>query len=250
MRSGHITNSMKLAAKIDFRRAWTLWAAILVLTLPLSVSACDLSRDISRDSDRADASAKLPSTALSATPATNNYPQVRNYFMNFAGDHSLDLATVTEQVFTGYATYTVQLRLASGAEQSVVVSAPPGGLQIEMHDMTGDKVPNDLVLRPVLFRWLPTVFVNDGHDHFALAISGTDPRSFSSSGGYGSQNRDCQSFALLTSSGFKTVALAIHDATFGAQSQRSFVFSFTSSTALRLGHASSPGRAPPVTISI
>ena len=32
--------------------------------------------------------------------------------------------------------------------------------------MTGDKVPNDVVLRPALLRWLPTVLVNDGHEHF------------------------------------------------------------------------------------
>jgi hypothetical protein len=99
--------------------------------------------------------------------------------LDFDGDHSLDAATVIEQPSVGYAKYTVQLHLASGAEQSFVVMAPPGGLQVEMRDMTGDNIPNDVVLRPALLRWLPTVLVNDGHQHFEVAWSGPDPGSFS-----------------------------------------------------------------------
>jgi hypothetical protein len=170
--------------------------------------------------------------------------------MDFAGDHSLDAATVIEQPSSGYTQYTVQLHLASGAEQSVVVSAPPGGLQIEMHDMTGDEVPNDVVLRPALVRWLPTVLVNDGHEHFEVVLSGTGPSSFSSSGDLGSRRRDSQTFALVTSSGFKTVHLADSRRLLDPQLQQCSFSSFTQTVPDRLGHASNSGRAPPFAIAI
>ena len=121
-------------------------------------------------------------TDLRRSPApigSNNRYQVTQYVMDSDGDHSLDLATVVEHPTGGYAQYTVQLHLASGVEQSLVVSAPAGGLQLEMHDMSGDKIPNDLVLRPTLFSRLPTVLLNDGDNHFAVAISGTVPNSLS-----------------------------------------------------------------------
>ena len=56
------------------------------------------------------------------------------------GDRVLDVATVVEQPSARYARYTVQLQLASGAEESIAVVAPPGGLQLKMLDMTGDNV--------------------------------------------------------------------------------------------------------------
>ena len=166
--------------------------------------------------------------------------------MDFDGDHSLDVATVIEQPSTGFTKYIVQLHLASGAEQSVVVSAPPGGLQVEMLDMTGDKIQNDVVLRPALLRWLPTVLVNDGHEHFEVAVSGTDPSSFSSSEDLGSRRRDSQTFALLMSSGFKTVHLPNRRRMFDPQLQECLFSSFTQTVSDRLGHASSSGRAPPL----
>ena len=170
--------------------------------------------------------------------------------MDFDGDHSLDVATVIEQRSAGYTKYTVELHLASGAEQSVVVSAPPGGLQVEMHDMTGDRVQNDVVLRPALLRWLPTVLVNDGHEHFEVAVSGPDPSSFSSNEDLGSRRRDSQTFALLMSSGFKAVHLPNGSRLFDPQLQECLFSSFTQTVTNRLGHASSPGRAPPFAIAI
>jgi hypothetical protein len=196
-----------------------------------------------------------PRTNLSASagtpiPPSDNHFEIRNYFMDFDGDHSLDAATVIEQSSAGYAKYTVQLHLASGAEQSVVVSAPPGGLQVEMHDMTGDKVPNDVVLRPALVRWLPTILVNDGHEHFEVAISGTDPSSLSSSEDLGSRRRDPQTFALLTSSGFKAIHLPNSRRLLVPQLQECLFSSFIQTVSNRLGHALSPGRAPPLATAI
>jgi hypothetical protein len=125
--------------------------------------------------------------------------------MNFEGDHSLDAATVVEQASSGYASYTVRLHLASGAEQSIALTAPPGGLRLEMHDMTGDQVPNDLLLRPALTHWLPTVLVNDGHGHFAVAISDHPLDSLSCGEDLESRGSDARGTAALVSSGFKTI---------------------------------------------
>ena len=242
---------MKLTAKFGFRRACnTACAAGLFLILALCVSLLDRAPASSRGPHRRDSKGSLSATREPAISVSNNHFEVRNYFMDFAGDHSLDVATVIEQRSAGYTKYTVQLHLASGAEQSVVVSAPPGGLQVEMHDMTGDNVPNDIVLRPALLRWLPTVLVNDGHEHFEVAVSGTDPSSFSSSGDLGSRRRDLQSFALLNSSGFKVVQLPNSRRLFDPQLRESPFSSFTQTDTNRLGHASSPGRAPPLVTAI
>ena len=185
-----------------------------------------------------------------AISKSNDHSQVRNYFMDFAGDHSLDVATVTEQPSGAYVRYTVELHLASGVEQSIVVSGPPGGLQVEMHDMTGDKIPNDVVLRPSLLRWLPTVLVNDGHEHFEVVVSGTDPHSFSSSEDLGSRRRDSQTFALLTTSGFKTIHLSNTRSLFDPQLRECSFSSFTHAGTDSLGRASNPGRAPPLVAAI
>ncbi len=115
----------------------------------------------------------------SATVRFDDRMEVRRYFMDFDGDHSLDLATVIEQPVGGYAKYTVHLHLASGVEQSINLTAPRGGLQLEMHDMSGDNIPNDLILRPAFLQSLPTILLNDGHDHFAVAITGPNSSSLS-----------------------------------------------------------------------
>jgi hypothetical protein len=242
---------MKLTATFGFMRSWdAAWAAGLFLILPLCGAGLVHFPVSSRGSHRTDARASLSAGAGSAISVSANHSEVTNYFMDFAGDHSLDLATVIEQPSAGYTKYIVQLHLASGIEQSVVVSAPPGGLQIEMHDMTGDKVPNDVILRPALVRWLPTVLVNDGHEHFEVVLSGTNARSFSSSGDLGSRRPESQTFALLMSSGFKTIHLPNNRRLLDRQLQQRFFSSFTQMVTDRLGHASSPGRAPPLGTAI
>src|SRR5579862_3751346 len=120
-------------------------ALVLVFTLPGSVSAL------------AQSSMALPS---SESPASGTDRLVAHYALGFRGDRSLDLATVVEEAIAPSTLYIVQLQLSSGAEQSIAVAAPPGGLQLEMRDMTGDRVPNDLVLTPTLLRWPLTVLVN------------------------------------------------------------------------------------------
>ncbi len=242
---------MKQNANIEFRRSWTAaWAVALLLTLALCVALLHHAPGLSRGSHRKDAKPSLPSDDQPVIFASNLHSEVTNYFLDFAGDHSLDVATVIEQPSAGYTKYTVQLHLASGVEQSVDVAAPPGGLQVEMHDMTGDKVQNDVVLRPTLVRWLPTVLVNDGHEHFEIAISGTGPSSFSSSEDLGSRRSESQTFALLMSSGFKTVHLANSRRSFDPQLRECLFSSFTQTVTNRLGHSSTPGRAPPYVTTI
>ena len=237
---------MKVISNSGFTRRRVLWAASLIAILALCTAARGRFLVTSRESRPAHATTRISVTGVPATSVSRNHFEVRSYFMDFAGDHSLDVATVIEQASADNTEHTVQLHLASGAEQSVVVTAPPGGLQIEMQDMTGDKVPNDLVLRPTLLRWLPTVLVNDGHEHFEVAVSGTDSRSFSSSGDLGSRRRDSQTYALLLSSGFKAIHLP-QSRLFDSQLQQCLLSSFARTDITRLGHTSSPGRAPPFT---
>jgi hypothetical protein len=243
---------MKLAiSQSGWARSWdAAWAAGLFLTLALCAVVLEHAPLSSRVSHRRDSKSILSTVGAAGGPESGNRSEVRNYFMNFAGDHSLDVATVIEQPSSGYTQYTVQLHLASGAEQSVIVSAPPGGLQIEMHDMTGDKVPNDVILRPTVVRWLPTVLVNDGHEHFEVAVSGTNPKSFSTGEDLGSRRRDSQTFALLVSSGFKAIHLPNNRRLFDPQLQECPSHTFTQTGTNRFGHALSPGRAPPVSKAI
>jgi hypothetical protein len=198
---------------------------------------------------RSVAAAASEPLSVSSSPVGDHF-QVKSYVLDFAGDHSLNAATVTERAMAGRAHYTVQLRLASGAEQSVVVAAPPGGLQIEMHDMTGDHVQNDVVLWPALLSWPPTVLVNDGHDHFAVVVSGADPGNFSSSENLGSLPRNGQTFAFLRSSGFKAIHVPNSKRMVGPESQQGPFSPFSQSFARGTEHASSSGRAPPFVTTI
>ncbi len=236
---------MKFIANFGFASRWKRCAAGLILMLSLCSMSQARALAMTRDSQGADASKSTKTARVRAT-SESKYPiEIQNYFMDYAGDHSLDAATVIEQQTLGYAKYIVHLRLASGAEQSVIVSAPPGGLQIEMQDMTGDKIANDVVLRPTLIRWLPTVLINDGHEHFKVAISGTDPASFSSPDNLGSRKHDSQIFALMMSSGFKTVHLLNRRRPFGPQQHECPLNSFTQMLVTCSIHATSVGRAPP-----
>ena len=242
---------MTLIAKSGFSRSLdAAWTAGLVLMLALTFAGLDRSPAPSDASHHANAGTNLSDIGGGAISGSSDRSEIKNYFMDFDGDHSLDVATVIEQPSAGYTKYTVELHLASGAEQSVVVSAPPGGLQVEMHDMTGDRVQNDVVLRPALLRWLPTVLVNDGHEHFKVAVSSPDPSSYSSNEDLGSRSRDSQTFALLMSSGFKAVHLPNSRRLFDLQLQECLFSSFTQTVTNRLGHTSSPGRAPPLVTAI
>ena len=89
----------------------------------------------------------------------------------------MDVAIAIEQVSIPYTRYNIQLRLPSGGRQTIAVTAPPGGFELEVRDMTGDDIRNDLVLTPALLPSFPTVLVNDGDDHFTVASFSTTPGS-------------------------------------------------------------------------
>jgi hypothetical protein len=239
---------MKLAAKLGLRFVTVLWALAVALAIPLSAGARQRSEDVGRRPTQADANEivaePVSAPAAPESPALGNHRKVTRYVMDFDGDHSLDLATVVEQAVGEYSRYTVQLHLASGAEQSIAVTAPPGGLRLEMRDMTGDKVPNDLILRPALVHWLPTVVVNDGHDHFAVVISNHAPDSLSCGQDLESRGSDARGIVALMPSGFKASSLT-RDRELFPQLRELLLFPTTQVVFPRWEHITSSGRAPP-----
>ncbi len=225
-----------------------LWTVGLALTLALSAGTREKSEDAHRGPIQAGVneivSEPVPTSVATEAPTLDNRKEVTRYVMDSEGDHSLDVATVVEQVFSGYASYTVQLHLASGAEQSIALTAPPGGLRLEMHDMTGDKVPNDLVLMPALIHWLPTVLINDGHDHFKVVISNHPPDSLSCGQDLESRGSDARGTAALTSSGFKAGGLTRGRELF-PQLREILLAAATQAFVPRWEITTSSGRAPP-----
>jgi hypothetical protein len=105
-----------------------------------------------------------------------------------------------------YTRYTLRFDEVGG-EQSVVVMAPPGGLELSVRDMTGDKVQNDIVVTPALLHWPLTVLVNDGHNHFTVAISAKFPDSSASDQNKASGTRGPVDLSALVSAGFELHAL-------------------------------------------
>jgi len=122
----------------------------------------------------------LQSAILGELPAAEDAPNDTQEIVGIDGDRGLDAAAIVKQNLSPATRYTIHLRLAGGADQFIAVTAPPGGLQFEVRDMTGDNVRNDLVLRPALVHWPLIVLLNDGHDHFTVAISATLPSSLDS----------------------------------------------------------------------
>jgi hypothetical protein len=250
--SRQTTISMRTCAKFGLALGKILCPAGLALTLAFSAGA----RPHSDEMRRSQAHVSVNNTALKPlsipvvpeSATWSNHREVISYVMGFEGDHSLDVATVVEQVLGGYASYTVHLHLASGTEQSIVVKAPPGGLQIEMHDMTGDRIPNDLVLRPALLCWLPTILLNDGHDHFAVAISSDPPSSLSSGQELASRGNDGRGTAALISSCFKVGGLP-HEGELFPQFREHLLSSTTNAVAAISEYPSSSGRAPPALVA-
>jgi hypothetical protein len=242
---------MNLAQKVGLKLAKGLWTVGLACTLALTAAQAR-SENLVRGQTRACVNSNVSESA--STPVSGELPALRNrmevtqYVMDFDGDHSLDLATVVEQAIGAYSQYTVHLHLASGAEQSIAVSAPPGGLRLEMHDMTGDKVRNDLVLRPTLVHWLPTVLVNDGHDHFAVVISNHLLDSLSSGEDLQSRRSDARGTAALMSSGFKAGGLT-RDRELFPQLRELLLAPTTQAVVPRWELTTSSGRAPPTHVS-
>jgi hypothetical protein len=240
---------MKPSAKLVAALVRTLRVAGLVLAFTLFIGGGARFHDTIRGHLRAGAAdnarATLSNPVTPEPPKLSNFRSVTRYLMGFAGDRSLDVATVVEQVRTGYTRYTVQLELSSGADQSIAVMAPPGGLRPEVLDMTGDGVRNDLVLTPMLLHWPLTVLVNDGHDHFEVAISATSPGSLGSGEDRASGKRDVQSDAVLMSSGFRADCLTSGGRPFLPRLQENIFSPIAQAATVRLGHTSSSERAPP-----
>jgi hypothetical protein len=240
---------MKLTETFRAKRGWVLRVAGGVLIAGLSILALGLLRRGEPDAVLAHAASRSCFRIPAAGPVSNERFETR-YFLDFDGDHSLDVAIVTEEVSNGQVNYTVQLRLASGGDQSFTVAGPPGGLKIEMQDMTGDHIPNDVLLRPALFSSLPTVLVNDGHNHFAVLVSGADPGSFTSPANLGSRQENGQTSAFLRSSGFKAIHLPASKRTLVPQVQQSLLAPVRQSFAWGIDHVSRLDRAPPSATSI
>jgi hypothetical protein len=248
--SGRTTISMKLAAKLGSKFSPCLWA--LGLLFALAVTAHERSEVPARGPSQVSVNEALlervSTPVVAESLAAGNHREVTQFVMDFDGDHSLDLATVVEQTIGTYSRYTVHLHLASGAEQSIAVTAPPGGLRLEMKDMTGDKVRNDLILRPALVHWLPTVLVNDGHDHFAVVISNHPLDSLSCGQDLESKGRDTRAGAALMSSGFKARGFAADRELFPQLREITIVLNIETIVP-RWDLCTNSGRAPPVVIT-
>jgi hypothetical protein len=164
--------------------------------------------------------------------------------VGFEGKESLNAAAVVNENLPLSTRYTVRVRLSGGDEQVISITAPPGGLQLEVRDMTGDDVRNDLILRPALIHWPLIVLLNDGHDHFTVAISATLPSSVDS-GSRASRSRQIPEPAALTSSRPKAGPQANSGQIPGSALQRGFLPPVAQRVANQVAHRSVLGRAPP-----
>jgi hypothetical protein len=171
--------------------------------------------------------------------------EVTRRAMGLEGDYSLDLVTVVAQDSPRFVHYAIRLRFASGTEQSIAITAPPGGLQLEMRDMTGDRVANDLLLTPALPSWAPAVLINDGHDHFTVAIPGGFEGSLGSDRGRLSEPDNASAIAALLSSGFEMSGLTGEREMLIPELQTPFVFASQKTVAKLCPASPQPGRAPP-----
>ena len=229
------------------------WCAGSTLVFALSLAAYAHSQDVACSRLQTDVNPEV-SHALAAYTTAGcqefSYPAITHRLAGFYDDRSLDVAIAVEQACATYLRYSVRLQLPSGKEQSIAVTAPPGGLQPEIRDMTGDDIRNDLVLTPALFPWLSTVLVNDGHDHFAVANSGAPPGSLSPGGNVSWSAGNAQMAVALTSSGFRTGGIANREGVFIPQLKKTFFISISQTAASRFDHAPSLGRGPPALIGL
>jgi len=230
---------MKLSPKLLF-----------VLALASSVSARPHSQEMAGGEYQADiTSHSPPSTSLfvvSEPSASEAHPTVTHYATEFEGDHSLQEATVVEQAFSRYALYTVHLQFASGVEQSLELTAPPGGLQPEMRDMSGDSVPNDLVLTSKLLGLPVVVLLNEGHDHLSVAVS---PGAFTSGENRASRPQQTLAAAALVSSRFRSGGLTSCGDSKNPHLEEKYLSPRASQSTRDAEHRSALGRSPPALVT-
>jgi hypothetical protein len=139
--------------------------------------------------------------------------------------------------------YNIKVKSAAGDQQFIAVTAPPGGLYLEARDMTGDDIPNDLVLRPAL-HWPLIVLLNDGHNHFTVAISSTPSDAFDS-GNRASTGKQVPETLALTSTGSPGGRLANHKRLVASQLQQGFLPSWTQAMPRGTPRTSVSERSPP-----
>jgi hypothetical protein len=186
----------------------------------------------------------LQSAILGELPAAEVVPNNSQEIVAIDGDRGLDAAAVVKQSFSQAARYVIHLQLAGGADQLITVTAPPGGLQFEVRDMTGDNVRNDLVLRPALVHWPLIVLLNDGHDHFTVAIASTLPSSLDSPSG-ASGARQIRETVALASSGSRPSPLTNIEQQFVTNLRKNFFPPIAQRVTNGTAHTSVSGRAPP-----
>lgn len=200
---------MRLVARLATAVVRTLWVAGLTLSFTLFVGtrvySGDLAADLSRHGAIPKFTQRVPAHGVLEVSEPHGFREHANYRMELEGSRNLNIATEVEASGSGLVQYTIRLQLDSKREQLIEVIAPPGGLEPEVRDMTGDSTRNDLLLTPALFCWPPTVLVNDEHDHFAVAISGLGRDSIASRPQLASGSGNPQGAAGLISSGFDTV---------------------------------------------
>lgn len=207
------------------------------------------SGDLAADAPRHETIPKLPqpepAPSVLEVSGTHSLRENANYRMELEDSRNLSIATEVEETGSGLVHYAVRLHLDSKREQLIEVTAPPGGLEPEIRNMTGDSTRNDLLLTPALFCWPPTVLVNDEHDHFEVAISGLSSDSIASRAQLTSGTGSPQGAAGLISSGFDTVRTAPSQALSRPQMRGTPLASVNKRCALNPDGSSNSGRAPP-----
>jgi hypothetical protein len=107
-------------------------------------------------------------------PASPAEPGVPFAIADFDGDLRPDLAGVqVGRSDVSRTDYWIQLQLSAAGQQTILVVAPSGGLQIAARDVNGDHAL-DLVLTTAWLSEPVAVFLNDGHGSF----SRVDPTDF------------------------------------------------------------------------
>lgn len=223
---------------------------LLALAVVLSVGVCARSQEVACGEFQAYRASHAPDSSSIPTvrepSALRISPTVTHYVTQFDGDHSLKAATVVEQTFARYTLYTVRLKFGSGVEQSVVLTAPPGGLQPEMRDMSGDSVPNDLVLTSKLLGLPLIVLLNEGHDHLTVAIS---PGSFTDGEGRASGPHQTHRASALVSPRFSRGGLTNCEGPHYPRLEETLRSPLVSQSTRDVEHLSASGRAPPAFVT-
>lgn len=230
---------MKLSPKLLMALTFTFWGGICAHSQEMR--GCEFQAVVGNHP-------ALSSSIAFASPSATlrDHQRVTRYATRFAGDHSLDAATVTEQVSARNTVYAVRLQFASGAEQSIVVTAPPGGLLPEMSDMSGDSIPNDLVLTSGVFRVPLIVLINEGHDHLSVA---NPPGSFALGEDRASSPHQVNRTLALPRSGVKVGYVGNVAWRILSQSRGDFLPPIGHIFANSADNTSSAGRAPPRTVA-